>query len=292
MRIHATDERITISAPAKINLFLEVLGRRSDGFHDLETWMTPIGLFDTLHCRTSDSRGIDLNVTSAAGSQIDFADVPRDDRNLVVRAVDELRRDQDVSAGLSIRLHKRIPTQAGLGGGSSDAAAALVAANHIWKLNLPTAALAELSARIGSDIPFFFTNGPAICRGRGERIQPLVAKRRVPIVMVKPSLGLKTATIFKHCQISTHPVSLPCLNSQTSFSFRLFNRLQFAVEELYPQLTRIARVFAQCGVAHHLMTGSGSAYFGIPRNRRDSIRVAHRIRQANLGQVFFTHCMI
>ncbi len=306
MRVVVRPSQITLWAPAKINLFLEVLERRPDGFHELETLITPVSLFDTLVCRTNPSGLLELRVSYAAGSALRPSHdplwaratrsvpdpVPADDRNLVVQAVRLLQTELAVRDGLTMHLHKRIPTQAGLGGGSSDAAAALVAANLLWGLKLSPVDLNQAAARIGSDVPFFLAGGPAICRGRGERVQAVPARRRIPVVIVKPPMGLQTATVFSKCVIPESPISLPCPSSQAFFRVLIFNRLQSSAEGLHPRIAHIKSRFAACGVTAHQMTGSGSAYFGMLRHTRDALRVARRMRQADLGQVFLTHCMI
>src|SRR5271166_3733614 len=174
MQIHRDAVGIVVQTPAKLNLFFEVLGKRSDGYHEIETLMCPISWYDTLCFRESSSEDLELECQrgSAASGRIGFEEVPRDGRNLVLRAVDLVRRRTGTKQGARLRLIKRIPTAAGLGGGSSDAAAALVAASLGWKLGLSLPELASLAAELGSDVPFFLNRGPAVCRGRGERIEP------------------------------------------------------------------------------------------------------------------------
>ena len=157
MQVHRDTVEIVIQTPAKLNLFFEVLGKRADGYHEIETLMCPISLCDTLHFRGTSSDDLDLQCSWGMASQggSGFEGVPRDGKNLVWRAVDLIRRRTGTRQGAKLRLIKRIPTAAGLGGGSSDAAAALVAANLGWKLDLPRAELAAMAAELGSDVPFF-----------------------------------------------------------------------------------------------------------------------------------------
>lgn len=305
MRIVTGPSHVTLWTPAKINFFLEVWERRADGFHELETLIVPVSLFDTLHCQANQTGRVEFRMTRATGALATAAEcsgsnlwdeagdsIPEDDRNLVVRAVKMLQNDFQVREGMSIHLHKRIPSQAGLGGGSSDAAAALVAANLLWGLQISATELRQAAARIGSDVPFFLAGGAAVCRGRGEQVRPVVVGRRLPVVIVKPPAGLETAHVFRNCEIPTNPNSLPCLDLQPLFRVLFFNRLQFAAEVLYPRITQIKNLFSELRVAAHQMTGSGSAYFGVLHDVRSALRVARRVRQANLGQVFLTHCMI
>ncbi|MGA2258695.1 MAG: hypothetical protein ABSG53_28850, partial [Thermoguttaceae bacterium] len=157
MQIHRNSVEIVIQTPAKLNLFFEVLGKRSDGYHEIETLMCPIGWYDTLCFRGASSEELDLECQwgSVASGGSGFEEVPRDGKNLVLRAVDLVRRRTGTKQGARLRLTKRIPTAAGLGGGSSDAAAALVAANLGWRLGLSLPELASLAAELGSDVPFF-----------------------------------------------------------------------------------------------------------------------------------------
>ena len=170
MHVHRSASGIEVLAPAKLNLFLEVLAKRSDGFHEIETLMVPIGWYDIALI----SRPIRRRISLACEQVTQSSDpVPTGDDNLVVRAVKLLRDRSGTSQGARLRLVKRIPAASGLAGGSSDAAAALVAANLGWQLNWPREQLASLAAELGSDVPFFLGRGPAICRGRGEIMEPV-----------------------------------------------------------------------------------------------------------------------
>ncbi len=198
MQIHRDAVEVVIQTPAKLNLFFEVLGKRSDGYHEIETLMCPISWYDTLCFRETSSEDLELECQrgSAVGGSDGFEEVPRDGRNLVLRAVDLVRRQTGTKQGARLRLIKRIPTAAGLGGGSSDAAAALVAANLGWKLGLSVPELACMAAELGSDVPFFLHRGPAVCRGRGERIEPAPGLGLMNFVVVRPPEGLATAAVY------------------------------------------------------------------------------------------------
>ena len=177
MHIHRSAVDLVVQAPAKLNLFFEVLAKRSDGYHEIETLMCPIDLYDTLHFQEDPSGQLELRcrrVFGAGGpSGRGLDEVPEGPDNLVVRAVELVRRRTGVRRGAKLRLVKRIPAAAGLGGGSSDAAAALVAANEGWRLGRSRDELAQWAAELGSDVPFFLAGGPAVCRGRGERVTPV-----------------------------------------------------------------------------------------------------------------------
>jgi len=168
MLIRQDGAALRVDAPAKLNLFLEVLGRRDDGFHELETLMVTISLHDTLRFTEEPTPAIRLRCHGRGG--VDGA-VPAGDDNLVVRAAKLLQEHSGTSRGATIDLWKRIPLSAGLAGGSTDAAAALVALDRLWELGLAPEELLSLAAELGSDVAFFVRGVPAaICRGRGEEI--------------------------------------------------------------------------------------------------------------------------
>ncbi len=192
MKLGIKPNRVSVCAPAKINLHLEIMGKRSDGFHELETVMSTIDLCDRLEFAARSDEEIHLQLEFPFITDDDTA-LPTDDRNLVVRALKLLRERSESSSfaplGCDVRLSKRIPSEAGLGGASSDAAATLRAGNQLWQLGFFKAQLMELAAELGSDVPFFIDGGTAVCRGRGELIEPLPAIGGTPLVVAKPPVG-------------------------------------------------------------------------------------------------------
>src|SRR5438132_11639998 len=156
---------LALQAPAKVNLFLEVLGKRPDGYHDLETLMVAVDVTDTLEFWPDESGALTLTC--------DAPGLTTGPDNLVLRAADRLKRHANYPGGAAIHLAKSIPMQAGLAGGSSDAATSLKGLNRLWNLGLPDAELARLAAEIGSDVAFFFAPGAAWCTGRGEKVEPM-----------------------------------------------------------------------------------------------------------------------
>jgi 4-diphosphocytidyl-2-C-methyl-D-erythritol kinase len=292
-----------VYAPAKLNLYLEVLGKRDDGFHEVETLMAPIRLYDRLEWRPlSDSNpkfSLRYDPTTAQRVQ---AGAPADRENLVWRAAELLAHTAGIAPRGEIRLTKRIPVQAGLGGGSSDAAATLVLVNAAWGLDYPVSRLSELAAKLGSDIPFFLAGRSAICRGRGEQVEPLAWLPRLDVLVAAPLLGVPTADAFRLLQ--ANPVD--CDARQNSHDriasllncFRagspavagrwMFNRLQATAGQLCPWIGRLGTAFARTSCHAHLLTGSGSAYFGVMRSARHARRAAALLSSANLGAVFAT----
>jgi 4-diphosphocytidyl-2-C-methyl-D-erythritol kinase len=288
-----------VHAPAKLNLFFEILGRRADGYHEVETLICPIRVFDTLLFREIPGGDIHFSCEWAAAPRAEMiaADaarrkVPQGRDNLAYRALELLRQRAGVDRGATVRLIKRIPVEAGLGGGSSDAAAALLVANRAWDLHWPNAALAPLAAELGSDVPFFLADGPAICRGRGEQVSPVRGLGCWQFVVVYPSTGLATAAVYAACRPNPKPATVEPLvaalrRGEISRAGTLLgNRLQPAAETLAPVLAQIRREFARLDLPGHAMTGSGSAYFGLCHHADHARHAAARLRARGLGQVF------
>jgi 4-diphosphocytidyl-2-C-methyl-D-erythritol kinase len=284
-----------VHAPAKLNLHLEILARRTDGFHEIETLMLSVSLYDTLQVRSRHDGRIEFHCRWSPGLLARFGDslgdLPGDDANIVLRAVKLLRKEAGVALGSTITLHKRIPSQAGLGGASSDAAAALVAANEAWELGWPRERLAELAGRLGSDIPFFLFDGAAICRGRGERIEPLDRTPPLWVVIVRPPQGLSTPAVYKACRVPSSPAAIgPLVESlrrgdAAEVAKRMMNRLQTPAEELLPGVVQLRDLFARTDCLGHQMSGSGSSYFGICRSARHARRIACQLAASQLGLV-------
>jgi len=300
MHVRHTAAGIEVLAPAKLNLFLEVLGARPDGFHEIETLMCPVSLYDTLAFRNSHDGEIRLRCETGFGASSPAAahdtsphdTLPRGTDNLVVRALMRLREAVGIGAGAAVRLVKRIPLASGLAGGSSDAAAALVAANEGWRLGLSRVELAKVAAELGSDVPFFLGRGAAICRGRGERIEPLAGLPALDFVVVRPPAGLSTADVYRACRAGderrsvANSVEVLRAGRSAEFAAGLFNRLEAAAASLSPWIGRLRGLFAELDCLGHQMSGSGTSYFGICRNACHADRVKRRLHSRGVGQVF------
>ena len=292
MYLHNFGHSVEVHAPAKLNLFLEVLARRADGYHDLETLMTAVDIFDTLYFTPLRAgEPLELNCRWAYGSQAP-GDLPAGPENIVVQALARLQEVADVQQGARVDLCKRIPSSAGLGGASSDAAAALLAANTAWGLNWTRCQLAEVAAEIGSDVPFFLFGGTAICRGRGEQVTPLPAIPPMHFVVVRPPEGISTAEAFRNCQPALNPVGVAaiagalCDGSSRSWVPLMENRLQEVAKGMSPWIDRLAQWFGRFGFLGHQMSGSGSSYFGVCRHAKHARRLAAVLRGLQLGHVF------
>lgn len=250
---------LELLAPAKVNLFLEVLGKRPDGYHELVTVMHAVDLCDRLSFRKK-RRGFELR-----GAE----HIPG--KNLVQKAFEAVARARRLRVGLDARLDKRIPMGAGLGGGSSDAAATIVAMNALYRLDLTPAELNEIAASVGSDVPFFLRGGTAWCTGRGEIVTQIKALKPLYFVIASPNFECSTAEVYRRLKRSlTGKIrDANCfLRVLSDGNLRrigagLFNRLEEASFKMYPVLARLKRKMMQLGFAGVLMSGSGSALFGL-----------------------------
>jgi 4-diphosphocytidyl-2-C-methyl-D-erythritol kinase len=226
--------------------------------------------------------------------------IPAQSDNLVVRALQLLRERSGCPLGSHVELVKRIPSAAGLGGGSSDAAAALRLANRAWELNWPKQRIAELAAELGSDVPFFLAGGAAICRGRGESVEPVLGMRPMHFVVVKPPHDLSTADVYRaHDELTgttqvqdSGPMRRVIQNRASSQGGHphpwMLNRLQRAAASLSPWIERLASIFEALGFLQHQLSGSGTAYFGVCRHARHASRLASILRSRQLGLVYAT----
>ena len=282
MRTTRTASGLIVRAPAKVNLFLEVLGKRPDGYHDLASLMVAVSLYDTLEFKEDRSGALALDLAPLEGGPAGDerpALSPGPD-NLILRAAELLRQRTGQTAGARIRLHKRIPLAAGLAGGSSDAAATLLGLNALWRLGLSRTELAALGAEIGSDVPFFFAAPAAWCTGRGEVVTPLELGAPLWLVLACPPVGLSTAAVFKELELPPTPVDGTALRQAAErgdveeIGRRLFNRLQPVAERLCPGVAAAARWLERCEAAGRLMSGSGTTLFALCRSADAATRLA------------------
>jgi 4-diphosphocytidyl-2-C-methyl-D-erythritol kinase len=271
---------VQVWAPAKVNLFLEVLGRRPDGYHDLATLMITVGLFDSLEFRESRSRQVRL--------ECDLPGLSTGPDNLVCRAAELIRARFGVSAGVDVRLSKRIPLQAGLAGGSSDAAATLAGLDALWRLGLPAHELGRLGAELGSDVTFFFFGPAAWCTGRGEIVEPLKPGGPLDLVLACPSVGLSTAGVFGALTAGGAAVDglavrrALAAGDPVEIGRHLHNRLQGPAERLCPAVAHWRERLEGLAPAGVLMSGSGSTVFALARDAAEALRMAralHGVRE-------------
>lgn len=295
LRRHNTS--LLVRTPAKLNLFLEVLGKRTDGYHDLESLMVKVNIFDHLTLTPADSLSLTADLSSLpVDSRIPLEEFASHD-NLILRAARLLQQHTGISRGAAIHIRKHIPLQSGLAGGSTDAAATLVALNQLWELGVSHAELQHLSAQLGSDIPFFFCPAPgAVCSGRGEIVRPLPPGPELAFVIARPESGLSTPLVFKHLSLQEASVSIePVCDAwqarrRSCLASRLFNRLQAPAESLNPDVVHLKHLFQRLPFLSHQMSGSGTSYFGICRNLHHARRLASQIRTRGMKTVFVAAC--
>ncbi|MET3700056.1 4-diphosphocytidyl-2-C-methyl-D-erythritol kinase [Bacillus oleivorans] len=266
-----------LKAPAKINLSLDVLYKRSDGYHEVEMVMTTIDLADRLEIEELNDNQIKLL------SQYRF--VPDDDRNLAFQAAKLIKERFGIKQGVSISLEKNIPVAAGLAGGSSDAAAVLRGLNTMWKLGLSNYELAALGAEIGSDVSFCVYGGTALAKGRGEIITPLPSPPHCWVILAKPTIGVSTADVYKRLNLNeiSHPNTAAMIEALKSNDYKklcsnLGNVLENVTLQLHPEVTAIKKHMIKFGADAVLMSGSGPTVFGLVQYESRLHRIYNALR--------------
>jgi len=276
----------------KVNLILNILGRRADGFHELETIFQPVPLFDELSFSRAPG-GVALSCS--------IPELPTDSQNLVHRAATAFLSAAKISDGVKIHLEKRVPLAAGLGGGSANAATTLLGLNELFGQPLPTAKLADLAAALGSDVPFFLHSGPAIASGRGEKIEscaPFLALKKKSLMLIHPGFGVSTAWAYKN--LARFPGALngragraqelAVLLKQSDLAAaapHFYNSLEAPVLDKYPLLAIFQEFLRDHGAAVALMSGSGSTTFAIFENNAHAQKLVPEI-QKKFGETTWT----
>lgn len=252
-------KELTVQAPAKINWYIDIGKKRADGYHDIKTVMQTVSLYDTLSFRLNDSGEIHMTVEGMS------PDVPCDERNIVFRAAQALG-----VYGVDIHLTKRIPSQAGLGGGSSDAGSTLTALNALFELGKSQAELAKIAAKLGSDVPFFIYGGACIVSGMGETVEPLCPVTRYKLALIKHKEGLSTKDVFnefdKEFVLPKYTLDefLSHFNNDDGFLHEyMYNALESAALRLCPSVATAKDELYKCGAVKTMMSGSGTSVFGL-----------------------------
>ncbi len=260
-----------VIAPAKINLSLRVLGRRSDGFHEIETFIAPISLCDQIKIEQRSGK-------QEIAFRCDEPSVPKGEDNIVVRAAKVFFEETKMTGGVSIALKKTIPHGAGLGGGSSDAAFTLLALNELFETNLPREALARMAEMIGSDVPFFIFQSAAVCKGRGELVTPTRLREQLSVLLLKPGFGVPTQWAYSRWRDS---LEIPGVSyGAQQFSQQSFvNDLERPVFEKFVFLAHLKMwLLKQPEVGAALMSGSGSTVFAVLRSNANADLLAKRAK--------------
>lgn len=294
-------DKLTINSYAKLNLYLRVINKRKDGYHNLETLFERINLSDKIILE----RRSDGKIKILSGSP----DIPKDETNLAYRSAALLQKKLKLSEGVNITIKKNIPVASGMGGGSSNAASVLIGLNRLWRLKLSRLQLARIGGQIGSDVPFFIYDCPfALAGGRGDKIKPLNYLRAIRLwhILVVPKIRVSTPLIYKKWDEFTKNNQKSSLTSRksnvnilllalkrrdlASISAGLYNSLAPVTTRLYPEITVVIRHLTDLGLKGNLMSGSGPAVFGICSSRKEAQAVSKAMCKRNYrvfwGQTF------
>lgn len=284
------DNSTTMACPAKLNVFLEVLGKRPDGYHELETVMLRTQFSDQLTARSTLSPELTLRFSDATAAE-NRKGVPLDENNLILKAAAAVREKLGTGCGAEFILHKRIPPESGLAGGSSNAATALLLCRQIWQPSpgmpsLSNGDLHSIATTLGSDINFLLSGVPAaVCRGRGELIEPVPLTRRLFFVAVRPKTGNSTAAVFRETAVSDQ-----CLNSSAVVSILsgqdchrfedvIFNRLTSAAKKINPAMNELITRLQRIASRPVFMSGSGSTVFVVAESRAEATQLQTQVKQ-------------
>lgn len=280
--------KIKLRAMAKINLGLDVVKRREDGYHEVRMIMQTIKMYDKITIRKRDDNEIKVKTN--------LHYLPTDENNLVYKAAKLILEKYEVGQGVEITLEKFIPVAAGMAGGSSDAAAVLYGINKIFKLRATKNELMELGVKIGADVPYCIMRGTALAEGIGEKLTPLKAVPKTTILIAKPSFGVSTKFVYENLVLdenTPHPDIDGIIDSINegdiySLSDRIGNVLETVTAKEYPQIEEIKNIMKQNGALNALMSGSGPTVFGIFDNKEDANRCKQLLKGKLVKQVFVT----
>lgn len=286
--MEAQQQSLVVRAPAKINLTLEILGRRADGYHEVRSILMPIGVCDEITLQPAVAGRLDLKVEPVNGVSLEALCPP--DKNLAIRAARLLQEECGVDYGATITIRKQIPIGGGLGGGSTDAAAVLVGLNRLWHLGLTKVELAELGGHLGCDIPGLAHGGAVVVGGRGERLEAIKpakvgAARRFWLVVANPGVTCHTKEIYNRhnggltiSPVFYHNMLLSIGMGDVFAAARyLFNGLQPVVFDNYPETRRLAERLEDAGALGVLLSGSGASVFALVRDEQHADNVVRRL---------------
>ena len=270
-------KELTVQAAAKVNLYLDILGRRSDGYHEIESIIQSVKLYDKIILRPR-RRGIKIACT--------HPQVPLDEGNICYRAVEILSTVLGMKQGLEIEIQKNIPVGSGLGGASADAAAALIGTRKLFKMDIPLSDLSKLALELGSDVPFCLTGGTALVRGRGEKIMPLPLLKDGWFILVDPGMSISTSWVYSTLkgELTTKRLNTKLIKELMKkegirgvSKFPLYNKLEEVVIERFPILRDIKAKLIEAGAIGALMTGSGSTIFAVAEDEERAKSILDRL---------------
>lgn len=285
-----------IRAPAKINLWLRVVGKRADGYHLLDTLLLPISLYDEIIIEKRRKSGNQNALRDRLRVSSDNPSVPQGRKNLAYKAASLLLNEKGIDESVEIRIRKRIPVGAGLGGGSTDAAATLVGLNRLFRLGYTLRRLEKISSALGADVPFFIRGMPARARGIGERLTPLREVPRLWLVILYPGFPVSTRWVYRRF---SPKLTKAIVNTSINFSLGcsanlrklLVNDLETVTMGRYPRIGVLKEELARQGAIGTLMSGSGSSVFGVFQSRRSAERAFRRLRKAREVQAFLVRVL-
>lgn len=274
---------IKLKANAKINLFLDILGKRKDGYHNIKTVFQEISLSDDIFIKEI-KNGIPLKRDSVS-IVCDNPLIPTDKRNLVYKSADLIKRRFGIKKSVEIKIKKRIPVGAGLGGGSADAAAVLRGLNKLWNLKLTKSQLVRIGKQIGADVPFFLYGGRCLGEGIGDKLTSLKIRKKEWYVLVNPPFEIFTKTVYSRLtplEIQYRGATSLMGLTKTRKTYKInkhTNRLEDVVIPLYPEIKKIKDLLVENGAKFSLMSGSGSCVFGFVKNKSVGEKIKKNIRK-------------
>ena len=272
-----------IRTPAKINTLLYILGKREDGFHDLYMHMVPVNFYDTLTFTKNNKQGLNFQIKGTS-----FSDSDAD--NLVVKAVRAFEQVSRIKVNYDILLEKKIPYGAGLGGGSGNAAGTLKALNYIFRNSneseglINPQSLYEIALKLGSDVPFFLKPGPAEIRGRGEKLRELSDYPKFDVLIIKPSFSISTFEAYQNC-IPEREINFPSIRSFDELSSQMHNQFESSLLVQYPLLSKLKKLLIENGAFGALVTGSGSAVFGVFNKKNTQNQAYKDLKCLQIGEI-------
>lgn len=272
-------DTIVLRARGKINLTLDVVGKRENGYHDLRMIMQSINLYDTIKVKKTKSPGIKI--------ENNLSWLPTDDKNIAYKAAQLFLEETGIESGIYINIHKRIPVAAGLAGGSSNAAAVLVGLNKIFETEFTRRQLMEMGLKLGADVPFCVLRGTALAEGIGEELTVLPSFPYMHVLLAKPNISVSTASVYKNLDIKNirkHPqtdkvVEAIRKGNKDFVINHMENVLQEVTIKMHPQVQRIKDNMLKQGALGTMMSGSGPTVFGIFENREDCVRAAEFFKE-------------
>lgn len=280
---------IHLKALAKINLGLDVIGTRQDGYHLVRMIMQTIELYDWVTIKKKDDDRISLS------TNLNF--LPTDEHNIAYQAAELLKREYPKIRGVELRIHKCIPVAAGMAGGSTDAAAVLYGMNRLWQLGIPMKRLMEYGLQLGADVPYCLMRGTALAEGIGEQLRALPPMPQCEILVAKPPVSVSTKLVYQSLDAQTEPEH-PEIDAQIrdleradlrSLAAHMGNVLESVTVPMHPQITELKEMMERGGALAAMMSGSGPTVFGIFTDRTKAYRVKEQIRRSGLArQVYVT----